>query len=250
MIIQIASDLHNEFGEFDIDFNNIDLLILAGDIAVGEKGIGWINEKIKRTPVIYVPGNHEYYKHAYPKLLHKLKEKTKGTNIHIMDNDCITIDGITFHGTTLWTNFELFGDPKVAGIEAQYRMNDYNQIRLDQTYSKLRSIDTHVMHYKSLDWLRSSLVNSKTNVNVVVTHHAPSIQSIPDDFKEDIISAAFASNLDDFIKETNPLLWVHGHVHTCFDYKIGNTRVICNPRGYPNEPYIGFNAKLTVEIGI
>ncbi len=248
MILQIASDLHNEFGEFDMDFNDIDLLILAGDIGVGLKGLDWIKKNVRKTPVIYVPGNHEYYKNAYPKLLYKLKESSKDTNIHILDNDNITIDGITFHGTTLWTNFELFGDPKIAGMEAQLRMNDYKLIKKDPSYSKLRSIDTHVMHYNSLDWLRNSLMSGKSKINIVISHHAPSIRSIPDKYKNDIISAAFASNLEDFIKETNPELWIHGHLHSCFDYNIGNTRVVCNPRGYPDEKYNGFNSKFIIKI--
>ncbi len=247
MKIQIASDLHNEFGIFDIDFSDIDLLILAGDIDVGENGLIWLKEEVKKTPVIYVPGNHEYYRYSYPKLLNKLKEGAKNTNIHILDNGSITIEGITFHGTTLWTNFELYGDPKIAGMEAQLRMNDYRLIRRDPSYSKLRSVDTHIMHYKSLEWLKDSLLKSKTKTNVVVSHHAPSIKSIADKYKSDILSAAFASDLDDFIKETKPNLWVHGHVHDFFDYKVGETRVVCNPRGYPDEN-VNYRPKFIVEI--
>jgi len=65
-----------------------------------------------------------------------------------------------------------------------------------------------------------------------VTHHAPSIQSIVDRYRADPVSAAFASNMDDFILEHKPLLWIHGHTHESFDYEIGKTRVVCNPRGY------------------
>jgi len=248
MRVQILSDLHNEFGVFEYDFSNIDLLILAGDIDLGLKGFEWISEKVKDIPVLYVLGNHEYYKHSYPKLLHKIKDISSNSNIHILEKESIIIENIAFHGTTLWTNFELFGDPKIAGYLCQQRMSDYKLIRLDPSYSKLRSINTHVMHYESLEWLRKSLLNSTKEKNFVITHHAPSIQSIANKYKEDILSAAFASNLDEFIIETKPDFWVHGHVHEPFDYYIGKTRIICNPKGYPDEPYTNYKSKFVIEI--
>ena len=248
MRIQIVSDLHNEFGEYDLDFTNIDVLILAGDIAVGDKGFLWIKEIVKDIPVLYVLGNHEYYKHSYPKLLNKLKDDSANTNIHILENESIIIGDITFHCATLWTNFELYGDPKIAGMEAQLRMNDYKMIRRDPSYSKLRSLDTHIMHYKSLIWLKSSLAESNTAKNIVVTHHAPSELSIPEIYKDELLSAAFASDLEDFIIETKPQIWIHGHMHNNSDYTVGDTRVICNPRGYPNENPNEFNRKLVIDI--
>ena len=247
MRIQIASDLHNEFGISELDFSNVDLLILAGDINLGKKGLLWIKEQVRNIPVIYVLGNHEYYKHAYPKLLDQLKEATINTNIHILEKNSITIDDITFHGTTLWTNFELFGDPKIAGMEAQPKMTDYKHIRRHPEYIKLRTVDTYVMHYDSLYWLKESLLSSNTCYNVVITHHAPSILSIPHNQRDKLISAAYASHLDSFILEMKPQLWIHGHIHNFLDYTIGNTRIICNPRGYPDEPCTNFNNKFVVE---
>ena len=248
MRVQILSDIHLEFGGLDFDFSDIDLLILAGDIHLGEKGLDWAKSQVTDIPVIYVLGNHEYYKSSYPKLLYRLLEKAKGTNIHVLEKDSIVIDGITFHGTTLWTNFELFGDPKIAGYACQQRMSDYKLIRRDPSYSKLRSVDTHIMHYKSLNWLKRSLQDSTTATNVVVTHHAPSAKSIPEKFKNDLISAAYASDLESFIEETKPTIWIHGHVHEPFDYSIASTRIICNPQGYISEPFNGYNSKLVVEI--
>lgn len=248
MILQIVSDLHNEFGVFELDFSDVDILILAGDIDVGEKGFDWISQQVKNIPVLYVLGNHEYYKNAYPKLLNKLKQKAKDSNVHILENDCIQFEDVSFHGATLWTNFELFGNPKVAGYYAQQRMTDYRKIRKTPTYSKLRSLDTHLMHYESVRWLENSLNRSKTSKNVVITHHSPSKKSLPLERQDDIISAAYASDLENFILETKPDLWVHGHIHNYADYHIDKTRVICNPRGYPDEKYFGFNKKLTVEI--
>jgi Icc-related predicted phosphoesterase len=248
MRVQVLSDLHLEFGALEIDFDDVDLVIFAGDVNIGEKGLLWIKEKISRVPVLYVLGNHEYYRSSYPKLLSKLLQSSIGTNVHVLENSSVEIDGIRFHGTTLWTSFELFGDPKLVGPVCQQKMNDYKLIRLDPSYSKLRSIDTHLFHYRSLKWLKESLLNSNTKKNIVITHHAPSPRSLPIKYRDDIISAAYASDLEDFIKQTKPDLWIHGHVHEPFDYVIDKTRVICNPRGYIHDPYNGFNSKLVLEV--
>src|SRR5688572_28218638 len=162
MIVQILSDLHLEFGGLDIDFDGVDLVVFAGDVNIGEKGLFWIKEKIIKIPVLYVLGNHEYYRSTYPKLLNKLLQSSLGTNVHVLENSSVEIDGIRFHGATLWTSFELFGDPKLVGPVCQQKMNDYKLIRLDPYYSKLRSIDTHLFHHRSLKWLRESLLNSNT----------------------------------------------------------------------------------------
>lgn len=108
MKIQVISDIHLEFGIREFDFSKCDLLILAGDIHIGENGLDWISKKVNNIPVIYVLGNHEYYRNSYPKLLHKIKNTTKGTNIHVLENESMCIEGISFYGMTLWTNFELF----------------------------------------------------------------------------------------------------------------------------------------------
>jgi Icc-related predicted phosphoesterase len=249
MRVQIISDIHLEFGPREFDFSKPDLLILAGDIGIGLRGFAWISERVKHIPVIYVLGNHEYYKSSYPKLLHKLKNSAQGTNIHVLENDSICIRGITFHGCTLWTNFELFGDPRVAGFECQQKMNDYKMIRRDPSYSRLRSIDTHIIHNESLKWLEKSLSESSSITNVVITHHAPSTKSVKEKYQNDLVSAAYASNLESFILRTKPDLWIHGHIHEGFDYFIGETRVVCNPKGYPGEISDGFKDDLILEIG-
>lgn len=246
--IQIISDLHFEFGYGDIDFSIADVLILAGDVHVGSNGLDWIMDTVKSIPVIYVLGNHEYYKQSYPKLLYKLRDKAKGSNVHLLENESVVLDGIRFHGATLWTNFELFGDPQVAGYHSQQSMNDYKYIRRDPMYSKLRSIDVYNIHKVSCDWLKKSLVESNEKRNVVVTHHAPSKKSLPSHRQNDLLSAAYASNLEDMILETKPDLWIHGHIHTCMDYHVGKTRIICNPHGYLTEPYNGHNKKLIIEV--
>lgn len=248
MRVQIISDIHLEFEIRKFDFSGCDLLILAGDVYLGTGGFTWISEKVKDIPVIYVLGNHEYYKNAWPKLLHEIKESAKGTNIHVLENDSVCIEGITFHGATLWTDFALFGNPEIARFESQYCMNDYKLIRCDPSYSKLRASDTQRMHNESLRWFQKSLGESTTETNVVVTHHAPSIKSIQEKDRNELISASFTSNLEDFIDKTKPDLWIHGHIHAASDYFIGKTRVICNPVGYPAENVKGYKENFIIEI--
>jgi Icc-related predicted phosphoesterase len=248
MKIQVISDLHQEFGFMDISFEGADIIILAGDINLGTKGIDWIKSTIKEVPVIYVLGNHEYYKGSYPKTLNAIRNAALNTNVHVLENKSVTIDDVTFHGATLWTDFALMGDSRLNGSLCQERMSDYKMIRRDPAYSKLRSIDTYIIHQQSLKWLQESLNASTTQKNIVVTHHAPSPKSVPEHFKNDILSSAYASNLEPMILQYQPQYWIHGHIHTPIKYEIGSTQIICNPHGYINEDYNGFEKKLIIEI--
>ncbi|WP_306622174.1 metallophosphoesterase [Chryseobacterium ginsenosidimutans] len=248
MKIQIISDLHQEFGSTDLSFDQADVVVLAGDVNLGTKGIEWIKTKIPDKPVIYVLGNHEYYKGSYPKTLNKIKEAAHNSNVFVLEDSFVNIDGIRFHGATLWTDFSIFGDPRYYGMTCQSVMNDYKKIKRDPSYSKLRTIDTFKIHQFSKVWLQESLEKSKGLKNIVVTHHAPSIQSVPEKYKNDPITSAYASNLEDFVLEHIPLYWIHGHIHTPSRYKIGETEIICNPHGYIVEKYKGYEKELIVEI--
>lgn len=247
MRIQILSDLHIEFQPFNFLDTDADVIVLAGDIHVKEKGVTWAIENLPHKPVIYVLGNHEYYGKAYPKLVKDLKDYALGTNVHVLENNSVTIENVTFLGCTLWTDFELFGNPRLAGYEATQKLTDFRRIRVSPQYSKLKSIDAALICKKSISWLKTTLSLELGKV-VIITHHAPSKKSIPIQYKEDILSAAYASNLDDLVFDSGVLIWIHGHLHNQLDYKIGSTRVICNPRGYPDELNNSFNPQLVVEI--
>ena len=211
MRIQIISDLHQEFGLTDLNFDSADMVILAGDINLGTKGIEWIKTYIPNKPVVYVLGNHEYYKRSYPKTLHKIVAKAKGSNVRVLENERIEFEGIRFHGATLWTDFSLFGNPIEYGVICQEKMNDYKQIRRDPSYSRLRTTDTFKIHQFSKLWLQESLEESIGYKNVVITHHAPSIRSLTEAYKNNPVAAAYASDLEGFIEKYKPLYWIHGH---------------------------------------
>lgn len=248
MKIQIISDLHQEFGTSELSFDQADVVVLAGDVNLGIKGMQWIQSKIKDKPVVYVLGNHEYYKGSYPKTLNKVKALAENTNVHVLEDSFVDIADVRFHGCTLWTDFSVFGDPVEYGIICQATMNDYKMIKRDPSYFKMRSIDTFKIHQISRKWLGESLAMSEMTKNIVVTHHAPSLQSAPEQYKNDPVTAAYASNMEDFILKHQPDFWIHGHIHTPSRYPIGKTEIICNPHGYIDEPFNGYESELFVEV--
>lgn len=248
MKIQIISDLHQEFGVSDLSFDRADVVVLAGDVNLGTKGIEWIKNKITDKPVIYILGNHEYYKGSYPKTLHKIKAAAENSNVSVLENDFVDRDGIRFHGTTLWTDFSIFGNPRYYGSVCQNGMNDYRKIRRDPSYSKMRSVDIFKIHQFSKIWLQESLEASAGMKNIVVSHHAPSLQSSPPRFRENPLTSAYVSDLEDVILQYQPLYWIHGHIHTPCRYPIGKTEIICNPHGYMDERHTGFDKELLIEV--
>ncbi|MGD0664074.1 MAG: metallophosphoesterase, partial [Syntrophorhabdales bacterium] len=199
--------------------------------------------------VLYVAGNHEFYRQAIPKHIQTLRDLAAGSNVHFLENDVVTIGGITFLGCTFWTDFALFGNAEIAQLEAQHGMMDYQVIRVDPSYRRLRPSDTARMHAVSVAWLAGELEKRRAEKIVVVTHHAPSGRSILERFNRDLLSASFASRLDGLVEGSGATLWVHGHVHHNVDYMIGNTRVLANPRGYAVvEPNPRFEPDLVIDI--
>lgn len=100
MKIQLLSDLHIEFGAFEYIDVGADVVVLAGDIHTKDRGVKWAIDTIKDKPVIYILGNHEFYGKAYPKLIGELKQLSKGTNVHVLENDVMSIDGVNLDNST------------------------------------------------------------------------------------------------------------------------------------------------------
>ncbi len=244
MKIQLLSDLHVEFHDYDYPGTDADVVVLAGDIHVGERGLLWAAERIRNRPVVYVLGNHEFYGKTWPDLIDKLKQMASGSNIHILEKDVVTVDGVNFLGCTLWTDYALYGDSRLSGQYCQMVMNDHRKIRRSPEYARMRAMDFAAIHRQSRQWLDEQLRLHSGQCNVVVTHHAPSIQSVPEHRAADEATAAYASDLEAFISEHQPSAWLHGHVHHNADYTIDNCRVLCNPKGYWGEENPGFEPEL------
>jgi len=256
MLIRPVSDLHLEFGDWIPPQVEADLVILAGDIHLRDKAFPWIQTHFPATRTIYVNGNHEYYKnHFIPTILsHREKSLTTNPNVWFLENEGhnFTDLNLTVYGGTMWTDFNLYGDRPVAATTALGCMNDYHLIRTKDEYGDSRKFlpyDTIVQHERFLEGL-AVVAKERLDKFVVVSHHAPSPRSIHQRYENDPLNPAYASNLNHLIEEYKPDLWVHGHTHFSFDYHIGRTRVVCNPRGYPtghaNNP--NFNPTKVVEI--
>lgn len=252
MKLQILSDIHNEFSVLPIPYTDADVVILAGDIDIKNRAIAWAKQFEK--PVLYVLGNHEFYGEQFQKIRETTRKLTEGTNIHFLDDEELVIDGIRFLGGTLWTDFKLFGpyNAEHAKLDAQFAMNDYKTIRYGSDHRRLLPSDTLEMHEKTVSFLKERLAQPFDGKTVVVTHHAPSPQSVASQYKNDKLSPSFASDLEYLMGEP-VVLWIHGHVHNCNDYEVNGTRVVSNPRGYQSSrghyPENGeFKPDLVVEI--
>lgn len=248
MKIQVLSDLHLEFGTFDIPQTDADVIVLAGDISVGSRAVEWIKYQTEK-PVIYVLGNHEYYYHRFPDLLDQIREDCINSNIYLLENDSLKIGDVTFLGCTLWSDFALFNKQSDSMIDAQAMMNDYRLIQpSDENAKRVKAQDFLDAFNESYNWLESELSNTEGKC-VVITHNAPSHTSSAPEHQTSILAPAFASNLEGFIGKYSPELWIHGHMHNSSDYMIGETRVVCNPRGYVGRgENPEFKADLVIEV--
>ena len=248
MKIHILSDIHNNFEAFQPPGNDAEVVILAGDIDVKGRSVVWMERFFHGKVVLFVLGNHEFYSKAIPREIEKAKEKARGTSIHVLENDSFRLDDVEFFGCTFWTDFMLPGQKEVAAFEAEQKMNDYRYIKMSPAFRRLRTADTAAFHSRSRSWLLKAVKESDCRKKVIITHHAPSALSLPRESASNVLSNAYASNEDTLVKELEADLWVHGHIHQGCDYRIGKTRIVSNPKGYPGEAATEFNPDLVVEI--
>lgn len=253
MKIAVCSDLHLEFGDLRLEnTENADVLILGGDILVARELTFLNNEESVRQytakdyfrfvadccgqfkKVLFIAGNHEHYHGDFGETFDILRKYLPFNNLSILENESIRIDDVIFFGGTLWTDMNKC-DP-ITINKVQNYMNDYRHITNKRVGEKCRflpmdSVDDHNMFLMKL---QTCLVNNPTNKFVVVGHHAPSPASIHPNYSHDhYINGAYRSDLSEFILDNNNIkLWTHGHTHNEFDYMIGGTRIVCNPRGY------------------
>lgn len=246
MKLLALSDLHLEFEDFEPPATDTDVVTLAGDTHNGLDGIRWAIRSFSPTPVLYVMGNHEFYGETYQKVMERARTLAKGTNVRVLENETAVINGVTFFGCTLWTDFRMHNTPELDTHVCREKMTDFRRIRTLPHYSKLTPADTIRMHSDSKKALTSA--QAKGTLDVVITHHAPSLRSVAEEHKDDPVSAAYASDLDYLVQSSNARFWIHGHIHESRDYVIGQTRVICNPRGYPDEPNHDFQGDLVLSV--
>lgn len=235
MNLWIFSDTHMDHGRFSLDPPaNADVAIAAGDIQNDD----FLVALARQLPVVFVAGNHEFYGHAYAERLAALRALP---GVTVLDNDTATIGGVRIHGATLWTDY---GYNPLAAETARRSMNDHRYIKWTKDpYQRFLPSHATKMHEASRRYLDANVKPG----DVVVTHHAPSEQSVAPKYAGQILNHAYFSALDAEIEAWKPALWVHGHVHTSFSYEIGSTKVLCNPHGYPGENP-DFNPALVVAV--
>jgi Icc-related predicted phosphoesterase len=230
--IRLLSDLHLEFAAWTPPPAKQDVVVLAGDIHNGLAGIEWGAAHFE-CPVLYVPGNHEFYGAQMAPLREAWRTARLPAHVHVLDNARIEIGGVRFLGTTLWTDFALERDVERAIAAASRSMADYVAIRHGDRLLNAR--DTLALHRECLDWLRGALAEPFAGKTVVITHHCPHRGSIAPQFKNAATNPAFVSDLSELIARFPIDLWLHGHTHASRDYRVGDTRIVCNPRGYAHQ---------------
>lgn len=276
MKILVLSDLHAERSPFVARSGaHFDVAILAGDIlACGREVAPWVRRSscFDAQPVIHVAGNHEYYNAVLECETREMRLQAEKFGIHFLDCDETVIDGVRFLGCTLWTDFELgiatqassrapmrlSSDPQRAMRVAAEGLNEYRIIWREApqpdgvvNICRLQPMDTVVINLSHKDWLRRKLAEPFVGPTVVITHHAPHRGSLAPNHSADWISGGFVNEMKSEFFDV-PVLWVHGHTHHSFDYRVGPCRVVCNPRGYVNAKGDAenplFDANMIVEI--
>ena len=264
MRIHLVSDLHLEFADINIkNVGDTDVLILSGDIMVASKvhrpeseyGIRF-RDFLKRCSfqfphVVYVMGNHEFYDSGkFFAGVDELREACAvHENIYLLERDTKVINDVVFVGGTLWTDMNKF-DPLTLHT-VRDMMNDYRAIRNDRMgFIPLKPADTVERHRQTRDYIKLIVEQNKDKKVVVVGHHSPSYQSCHEMYKSDYhMNGAYHSDLSEIMLDnTHIKLWTHGHTHHCFDYVIGETRVVCNPRGYDGYEDTGWDPMKVIEI--
>ena len=194
--------------------------------------------------VIYIMGNHEFYNGKfYAGVDYMREELAKYPNVHMLEQDTYIIQDrnhetgevsdVVFVGGTLWTNMNKRDPLTMHAIEGM--MNDFRIIRNDKrNYAPMSALDVAVRHDRTLAYIKLVLEEHKDTKCVVVGHHTPSFQSMHPMYANDtLMNGGYHSDLSEFILDHPQIkLWTHGHTHNPFDYVIGTTRIVCNPRGY------------------
>ena len=256
MRLHVVSDLHADVRpprRIEVA-PGVDAVVVAGDTREGaEPAFALLRQIVPmQIPIIAVMGNHEYYRCCLPDELGEARRVAPLYGVSLLENDVVVLGGVRFLGCTLWTDYAIFGEANVARAmrAAADGLNDHRRITWAKTpeWRRFRPAEALMLHKRSCSFLGDELARPFDGATVVVTHHAPHPRSMHSRYGSDFLSAAYVSDLTSVIEAGQPSLWVHGHVHESFDYRVCATRVVCNPHGYGAENP-NFDPGLVVEVG-
>ena len=217
-----------------------DLVVLAGDIAAGTQGLEWAAAVFAPLPVVYIAGNHEFYRHEHRQLIGTLREAAaRAGHVHFLEQDelHLRIAGrqLRVLGCTAWTDYRIYAEVPAEQAMRRAETDMYDHRRIAHGDRLFMPADALQLHCDARRWLSERLAHRSGATTLVVTHHAPSPQSVEPRFRGDSLSPAFASELTPLIEAHAPELWIHGHTHWNVDYRIGATRIVSHQWGYPIE---------------
>jgi Icc-related predicted phosphoesterase len=246
MRLLVISDLHLEFGpfQFPAPMPEFDVAVFAGDVHKPiSAALEWLVRQREAGPlrdrdIVYVAGNHEFYKSEMKGALAAASELADKAGIHLLHRRTVVLGQVRFIGCTLWTDYRLLGTPSPSMAFAEQGLNDHRVIRYQEEggrYGRFAPRHALAEHRLDLAFVRSELAKPHDGSTVVVTHHAPHPQSVQMRHLGDALSPAFVSDLSAVIEEFQPELWIHGHDHGSHDYMVGRTRVLANQAGYPTQ---------------
>ena len=275
MRLWIWSDLHLEMQDVPLPPqapDGVDAIVCAGDLCRAADLERRAFDIVQRynLPLIFVPGNHEYYTgwplRSKPTGHRAMKEaaeasKTWRQPLILLDDGVAEIDGVLFIGGTLWTDFRM-GLEKEADLRwrmtaASNQLADFTQIRLGsgERMSPQVMLGLNIL---TVGFIERELSIPFDGKKVVITHHLPHPDCTPEFYRGDRRSDAnhlFANSeipFGDILRsDAAPALWVCGHTHHPVDVRVGRTRIICNPRGYlafPHERNNGFSWDLVIDM--
>jgi len=265
MKIQILSDLHNEFlrgrsvnpehiWKGEIPVTDADLIILAGDIDVGTKGMEWAIRESERLdkPIIYVAGNHEYYAYEIHDLNKKITELAQNTNVTFLNPGEVIFDNVRIIGGTLWTDYKAY--PAISQSDNMHlvgnALNDHSVISINNNGKKQRFTpdDALLLHAKDLTFITRKLEEPFDGKTIVVTHHGPHMICQHQSFNLSPMSTGFHSDLSQVFNDYSIDVWIYGHTHSNLDTVVSDTRIVSNQTGYPSENITSFMPGFCLDI--
>lgn len=233
--VRYLSDVHLEFTGYDppvLPSIGEDVVVLAGDMGVGTRGIEWAIGAIRDRPVLYVLGNHEFYRHDFVTLRDEARAAAAFSHVQLLEQDHVDIGGVRFLGATLWTDFACLGEDRRVDsmVKARRAMNDFLLIR-GPLGTALEPFETIKRFNATRAWLVQAIASSPLPV-VVVTHHSPSLANQHPAYPKDLMTPAFHSNLEALFRP--PVrAWISGHTHHSSVVEINGIPLYSNQRGYP-----------------